>query len=368
MHSRANRPPGRLHKQPGHATGLVRVGPLMGLAQLVRDLGHDPEAAFAREDLAPEDFADPDAEFSFLRAGRLLAHCVSETGCAHLGLMLGQRIPPSSLGIPGYLLHTARDVRTALTDLVRYFDLHDRGAMLILESGSETTRLGYAIYLPDVAAAEQIYDLSIAVECNIMRSLCGPDWCPGEVRLARSVPGDPGPYRTFFRAPIGFDADLSAIVFPSRWLDHPVPGADPMLHRHLEKEAEKLHAEHPTDLSGQVRSVIRRSLAMRRASAPHVARQLGFHERTLNRRLREAGTNFQEQLGAVRYEVARELLAHTSLPLSRIATALSYGDASAFIRAFKRWSGSPPSDWRRRQGSRSRTAPPGGSGRTAART
>ena len=332
------------------AAGLVRVGPLMGLAQLVRDLGHDPQPVFAREGVAPEDFVDPDAEISFVRASGLLAGCASETGCAHLGLLLGQRIPPSALGIPGYLLHTAPDVRTALTDLVRYFDLHDRGAMLILETGESAARLGYAIYLPGVQAADQVYDLSIAVKCNVMRGLCGADWNPAEVRLARSAPRDPAPYEGFFRAPIQFDADLSAITFPSTWLDHPVPGADPMLHRHLEKEAEQLHAEQPLELPGQLKTVIRRALATRRASAPHVARQLGLHERTLNRRLHEAGTNFHEELKAVRYEVARELLANTRLSLSRIAAALSYGDASAFIRAFKQWSGMPPSDWRRENG------------------
>jgi len=324
----------------------------MGLAQLVRDLGHDPQPAFARQNLVPDDFADPDSEISFVRAGRLLASCVEETGCAHLGLLLGQRISPSSLGMPGYLLHTARDVRAALVDLVRYFDLHDRGAVLTLDMNESVTRLGYAIYLPDVQAADQIYDLSIAVECNVMRGLCGTAWSPSEVRLARNSPGDVAPYERFFQAPIRFDADYSAVVFPSTWLDHRVSSSNPELHRHLEKEAESLHAEQPRELVGQVRGRLRGSLAIRKADGSHVARQLGLHERTLNRRLHRAGTSFREELKAVRYQVARELLANTQLSLSRIAAALNYSDTSAFIRAFKQWSGMPPTVWRRRSGHR----------------
>ncbi len=332
------------------AVGMVRVNPLAGLAQLMRDLGHDPRPAFARQELVPEDFSDPDAEISFSRAGKLLASCVAETGCRHLGLLLGQRISPSSLGVPGYLLYTASDVRAALVDLVRHFDLHDRGAVLTLDTNARGTYLGYSIYLPDVAAADQIYDLSIAVECNIMRSLCGTDWNPSEVRLARGAPGDITPYRRFFQAPIHFDADRSALVFESRWLDHPISSSNPMLHRHLEKEAESLHAEQSADLVGQLRGLIRGSLAIRKADAPHVARQLGLHERTLNRRLHQAGTSFRRELKAVRYQVAQELLANTQLSLSRIAAALNYADTSAFIRAFKQWSGVPPGDWRRRSG------------------
>jgi AraC-like DNA-binding protein len=334
------------------AVATVRASPLVGLAQLVRDLGHEPGPAFAREGLAPADLADPDAEISFSRAGRLLASCVSATGCRQLGLLLGQRISPSSLGIPGYLLHTARDVRAALLDLVRHFDLHDRGAVLTLDTNEVATFLGYAIYLPEVPAADQIYDLSIAAECNVMRELCGSDWSPSEVRLTRGVPEDITPYRRFFRAPIHFDADRSALVFPSRWLDHPVSSSNPMLHRHLEKEAEILHAEQPGTLVEQLRGLLRGSLATKKADAPHVARQLGLHERTLNRRLRQAGTSFRQELQGVRYQVAQELLVNTRLSLSRIAAALNYSDTSAFVRAFRQWSGMSPGDWRRRHGPR----------------
>ncbi|MGD8965705.1 MAG: AraC family transcriptional regulator [Gammaproteobacteria bacterium] len=48
--------------------------------------------------------------------------------------------------------------------------------------------------------------------------------------------------------------------------------------------------------------------------------------------------------------MARELLANTKLPLARIAAALNYADTSAFIRAFRQWSGIPPAAWRRRHG------------------
>ncbi|MGD8636690.1 MAG: AraC family transcriptional regulator [Gammaproteobacteria bacterium] len=65
---------------------------------------------------------------------------------------------------------------------------------------------------------------------------------------------------------------------------------------------------------------------------------------------RRAGTSFRRELKAVRYQVARELLANTKLPLARIAAALNYADTSAFIRAFRQWSGIPPAAWRRRHG------------------
>lgn len=83
-------------------------------------------------------------------------------------------------------------------------------------------------------------------------------------------------------------------------------------------------------------------------TAGEIASQLCVHERTLNRRLREEGTSFQLGLDNVRYAIARQYLAESSMPISRIAAVLTYADVSAFSRAFKRWSGMTPAEWRSR--------------------
>jgi len=195
-------------------------------------------------------------------------------------------------------------------------------------------------------AADQIYDLSMSVICKIMRSLCGASWNPTEVLLSRRQPQDLAPYQRLFRAPLRFDADQSAVVFPTRWLDHPIASADPLLHRYLEKKANDLHAHQQTSFAANLRRLVRKSLATRKISVADIAKQLHMHERTLNRRLREEGTSFRRELKDIRYEVARQLLADSKIPLSKIATALNYADATAFSRAFKRWSGFTPARWR----------------------
>jgi AraC-like DNA-binding protein len=320
----------------------------MGLPNLVRNLGCEPDPILASEGFDPAQFADPDAEVSFVAASKLLAHCVEATGCEHLGLLLGERAAASSLGIAGFMLQTAPDLGTALRDLVRYLDLHDRGGMATLTIQGRLTYLGYAIRLSGVEAADQIYDLAMAVVCRIMRDLCGSAWGPEEVLLAHQPPRNLEPYRQFFGAPVLFDADRSAVVFETRWLDHPISGADPLLHRHFEREAGELRAVQPTGLVYQLRRLLRRSLAVEnKAESPVIARQLGMHVRTLNRRLRDEGTSFRQQFEDIRYEVARQLLADTNLPLGKIGAALGYSDSTAFVRAFKRWSGTPPAEWRR---------------------
>ena len=330
------------------AERIVRVGPLIGLPALVRDLGCDPDPIFAGAGFDLAQFADPDVEIPFVSASRLLARCVEATGCNHLGLLLGERVDPSSLGVGGFMLRAAPDVGTALRSLVRHLDLHDQGAVATLGTKGRETSLGYAIYLSGVEAADQIYDLSMTVVCRIMRALCGAGWSPTEVRLSRQQPQELAHYRQFFGAPLRFDAEQSAVIFPTRWLDHPIASADPLLHRHLEKEADDLHARQQTSFSAKLRQLLRTSLAARKITASDIAKQLHMHERTLNRRLREEGTTFRRELEEIRHEVARQLLANSKMPLSKIATALNYADTTAFSRAFKRWSGSTPAQWRSR--------------------
>jgi AraC-like DNA-binding protein len=91
---------------------------------------------------------------------------------------------------------------------------------------------------------------------------------------------------------------------------------------------------------------LRRLLITQQCSVTQAAAQLCLHERTLNRRLREQGTSFRRKLDNIRYDLARYFLGETSMSLAKIAEALAYADATGFSRAFKRWSGVTPAQWR----------------------
>ncbi len=328
------------------ADGVVRVGPLMSVPAVLRELGRDPEPIFASAGLKPAQFADADTEISYVAAGRLLARSVAATGCRHFGLLVGEHAGPSSLGIAGFMLRSAPDVGTALRGLVQHLHLHDQGGVPILLIKGSVTLLGYAIHQSGAEATDQIYDLSMAIGCNIMRGLCGESWNPTEILLSRRPPRDLEPYRKFFRAPLHFNAEQSAVVFRSRWLDHHIPSADPLLHRHLEKEAIELQALRDANTTGHLRGLLRKSLLAHKCTVTDVARQLCIHERTLNRKLQKLGTSFRHELDDIRYEMSRQLLADSAMPLAKIATTLNYADVSAFSRAFKRWTGITPAQWR----------------------
>jgi AraC-like DNA-binding protein len=93
-------------------------------------------------------------------------------------------------------------------------------------------------------------------------------------------------------------------------------------------------------------TVPRTQLLTDRCSAAKVAELFAIHRRTLNRRLSADGTAFKVVADEVRFEIARQLLTDTAMPLGQIAAVLEYSEAGAFTRAFRRWAGQTPTAWR----------------------
>ena len=282
----------------------------------------------------------------FTALGRLVSACVARTRCRHFGLLVGERGGPSSLGLVGLLIRQAPDVGTALRQAALYLHLHDRGAVVVLSSQDGVARIAYAIYAPGVESREQIGEGAVAITCNVVRSMCGADWAPTEVLLAGRRPANVRPYRRFFRAPVRFDAEQNALVFPAAVLDQRLPHANPELQRLLLEEVQRMDRELALDFSTKVRRVVRAGLVVGQCSADWTASFFAIQRRTLSRRLRAEGTTFEALLGEIRYETARQLLTDTGIPMRQITEAIGYADVSVFTRAFKRWSGTTPKEWR----------------------
>jgi AraC-like DNA-binding protein len=324
----------------------VRVGPLVNLAPLLRSLGCEPEPVFYATGFHPSEFSDPDHRITFVQASQLLKQSAEITGCDHLGLLLGQQSCPSHLGIAGFLLKTASTVEVALQSLVENLDLHDNGGIASLDVGPNFTRFRYSLHIPETVAREQVYDLSVAVIFQMMRMICGKNWQPESISIERRKPADTKPYKRFFETMVYFDATDSAVTFHNHWLKHVPPAADLLLFQHLQKEADYFHERQNLEVMDVLPVVLRRALVTERFSSREIADELGLHERTLHRRLKAAGTSFRQQLDAARQSASEELLESTALPICEIASALGYADASGFIRAFRRWSGTSPAAWR----------------------
>jgi AraC-like DNA-binding protein len=326
--------------------GSVRVGTLQPLAEILLGMGVDPTKLLAECGVDPKVFENPENRIPLTLHNRLVALAVVRTRCPHLGLLVGQRDGLQSIGLAGLLARYSEDVESAVRSFVRYLHTHVRGAKSSLDVDGDVATLTWEIYQPGVEAVDQVGDGALAVIFNMMLEICGPEWRPIEVRFAHREPAQLQPFQLFFRTTLCFDVEDYSLRFASSWLPRPVKQADPMLRRVLQKEIDAIEARHEADFPEQVRSVLRSALLTGHARSDKLAALFSMHSSTLARRLKPYGVGFRELVDECRYEVAREMLGYSALDVSQIAEMLDYAEASAFTRAFKRWSGTTPARWR----------------------
>lgn len=319
---------------------------LQCLPTLLESFGVACEPILRTAGLSRADLQSPERSAPFADLDRVIGHCVRETGCAHFGLLMGQHINLQTFGVAGRLARHAPSVGAALQDLAAYFVLHDNGGSINLSIHEGSVTFSYGVHVSGLRNANQVYDLAVAAMVNVMRQFCGPAWRPEVVLLPRRRPANIRPYREYFLAPLRFDSILAAIAFPEHCLNQPVTDADPLLRTLLVDSAATAIVRRDPILHGDVRRAIRLLLLTQQCSRAEVARRLGLHERALGRRLQATGTTFQRLLDDTREEIARQLLCDTDIPVARVATALGYGDSTVFARAFARWTGHTPSQYR----------------------
>lgn len=335
---------GRSQVQPVYE-GSVRVGPLIGVPPLLLEFGLDPLKMLKTVGLGTTLLDDPENMISYSAMGRLVRACAERTRCPHFGLLIGQRAGLDCLGLIGQLSLYVPDVGTALRGMILHLHLHDRGAVPALSVERNAAVLSYLVYQPGVEGTFQIYDAAIAIIYNILRKLCGPGWLPNEVLFAHRQPEDLGPYRKFFQAPLHFDQEQTALVFAPHWLQAASIGADTQQQQQFGEQIAQLEQQAQRDVVGRLRCALATLIMTQSASLEQAAELFSMHPRTLNRRLAERGCTFRGLAEGVRYDLARQFLENTSMPISQIAAVLGYAETSAFTRAFRRWSGFSPTAW-----------------------
>jgi AraC-like DNA-binding protein len=320
------------------AIGGARIAAYWHLPEVLSEFGID-----VRDVL----FDDPENLIPYPDAGRLLATSARHTGCDHIGLLIGQRSRLADMGLAGDVALCAETAGEGLQHFADFFTLHNTAATVCLITSGDYSRLVYAIAEPAMRDTGQIQLGAVALAFNILQDLCGPEWLPAVVTVASSAPTNLRPCQKFFRAPLCFNSDETALAFESHWLGRPLPPVNPFKRHQVEAEMRAHQAAMLADFPRTVHRILRKQLIIGEFSMDAVATLLDMHRRTLDRRLKQHGMFYGDVLESVKHEVACQLLRDTDLQVQQVAEALRYSCAANFSTAFHRWAGVSPSDYRR---------------------
>lgn len=317
----------------------------------LRGLGHDPAPLIAEAGLAPATLVDPDGRIPTSRVKEFLSAAVERTGDEHLGLHMAQRADLGSFDAPFFAMHSSPTLGAAYERLSRYQRLlHDTSRIELRIDDAHATlrhRLPGGI-LPHRQGMEFV--IAAWVRCG--RAVTGVEWAPLEVRFAHPAPADTREHAQFFRSPVRFTMGENAFSLAAPLLALPCARADAALVALLDRYAAERIARVPGTgrLADRVHALIESGLPSGEVSATALAHQLGMSVRSLNRLLAAEGTSYQKLLDALRHELAARQLSDPRTSVWEVAFELGFSDLSAFYRAFRRWTGTTPAEFRGRAG------------------
>ena len=328
---------------------LQRVGVLVELPRLLREMGVDPDPLIDTLGIDRATLGDIDGKLPFQVITSLFLQCIETTRRNDFPLVLGSMGRLTHLGIVGKLLSTAPNLGTAMVDFASNHPRYVRGATAYLVDLGEDGILGaHRVHSPGLRGSVAFSAGAIAFGRAIFLDLCGVE--PTRVLLSLPQPEDISPYRKVFgRAKLVFEAEHFGLVYPRAALAKRIPGADPARHAEIRKFiAERWNFIEP-DLLDRVMRVLVPSVLAGTPSLKSTADLLVMHPRTLNRALQGRGLSFRDAVNEARFEMASQILRETSVSVSGLSQILGYSEVSAFTRFFTNAAGLPPSEWKQQE-------------------
>jgi AraC-like DNA-binding protein len=253
----------------------------------------------------------------------------------------------SNIHALGYALLASKTLLDFCLRLERHFALVTQSVKLNVEQQPEEVTVRFH---PLTVIAGEAVDAWLAFMLHLMRQLYRPDFSPSRIEFRHPCPpAGPGPYALCFGVLPSFERPETMISFPAAAMNDPLSGASPELAQYNDTIVKDYLARlDKADVVGRVRAKIIERLSSGDCSRRKVASDVCMSEETLHHQLAQCTTSFHELLNDTRKELALGYLMERALSVTEITFLLGFSDVSNFTRAFKRWTGTSPTLYRRR--------------------
>lgn len=268
-------------------------------------------------------------------------------GLRNLGVVVGRETHLPDLGAFGSLILQSLTLYDALTKISQIIHLYNSAQLIWADSWNGKARVCTA-YGPHVGPGRQYgeqYTLMLLIDC--IRFAAGPAWAPSEIHVGPTLWSALAESSDAFGGPPVRRQDVSAIVFDRALLSAPIERAQLARMEAGQQEYDAFVSTAPAlDFPNSVGQLVRMFLRDGQYHITWIAAAAGISVRTLQRRLSERGVDYSALVEGARFDMAVHLLKDRGCKLIDIAFDLGYADAASFTRAFRRWTGITPSEFR----------------------
>lgn len=314
--------------------------------------GVPPPLLLSAAELDPTLLAGPDTDVQHAQELRLWDEAARLTRDRDFGLHLAEWVADCSedlFDVFAFALRSCATLGEHYRLAGRYIGLVHQGVYLRLEEEPDVARLVHGhTEEPSVPPRHPVEGM-LALALLQGRRAIGEEFAPQAVCFTHARPEKVSEQERIFRAPVYYGCPRNELVLDGALLSRPQLRAEARLLAMLDRQLSGLLSELPENHSmvASVRRCMMDELPEREPGMATIARKLRMSPRSLQRRLQSEGTSFATVLFDLRRELAQRYLRDERIAISEVGFLLGFLDVAAFQRAFKRWTGSTPAQYRR---------------------
>lgn len=332
-----------------HALTIRAAAPLLVIRKAVQS-GYDRDLLLSRSNLAPEELSDPEKRIPREKLSRLWIAIEDEYDDRFFGLEVGSSVTLQDLGVLGYTMRHSETLGHAMKKLETFGKLlsDDVNIIVDVDHGAPQIRLDASISL--IAIRHPIH-CRLAIIVAIARELISSELDPRRIHLPEFLSDDSGQLDDFFRCAITSGAQNAMVVFEEEDWRRRIDPRDPQLEGYLNDYAKHLIKNFPNSntLVAQIEFALSNRLGNGEPGLSTIAGDLDMSVRSIQRHLTAEETSYKEVLDNFRRTQALDLLSDRRHTIQEVAELLGYHEPSGFYRAFHRWMGIPPNQYRAQQ-------------------
>ena len=253
----------------------------------------------------------------------------------------------SNLGALAFVMQEQPTLRKALESVGRYLRLQNEALHMRIEETEGIVVIREDVLEGFAGDVRQAMQVVLGVLHRTLTTILGGSWKPKAVCFTHAAPSSIAMYERVFNAPVLFKQDFDGLICRASDLEVEIPAYDPVMAQQVRRHLDMLLAQSNATMADQVRKLVVTLLPSGMCSLDRVAQHLGVSRRTVSSHLAHHGQSYMSIVDDVREDMVMGYLAHTTRPVSEVATLVGFSSLSAFSRWFGNRFGSSVSEWRR---------------------
>ncbi|RYG48519.1 MAG: AraC family transcriptional regulator [Chitinophagaceae bacterium] len=313
--------------------------------------GADASELYKRIGLSEENLSDIKATLNLEQAQNVWQEAVNLTKDDLLGLHIGESSTPSIVGLVGHLMQSSPTLKdafeslckfnTLVTDVFTYRIFSEKGNFIIEFEPHEIWQENY----PETA--KQAVMQAMSGSLHVCQLLTGKKLIPQKAEFAWNTPKIKTEYERIFGQNLHFNKDENRLYLRSEDAQLAVIGYNRELQEFFQSLLKKAleEVQNQETIAAMVKRLLADTFTDHLPSLHEIANKLHLTSRSLQRKLKDENTSYQELTDELRRDLAIGLLRSHKYTINEIAYRLGYAEPSVFRRAFKRWTGNNPSKY-----------------------